>query len=449
MSKAFFASQLAAELSRLEEEGVGAGPFRDLLENAVISAIGNIGEATLADVELIVSHMVRLGMARSAEPAVRYLFSRGEERARERGCEEVLESILATVIRSADRPDGRFAAALREIDAEDAGRKVKRSPAKAEIRPARAEITAEAVKTLRMNSGAGMMDCKKALVEANGSLVGALDWLRAKGLVFAASKRPQFLSEGLVGVETSGTKGAVVEINTKTDLLAKTEMFQSLVRSVVSIALALGDDLAAIKQAHVGDKTVDEALTYSIATMGENQEIRRARYLEVPVGLVAQYVHNHIAPGLGKIGVLVALESEADAGALEPLGRQLAMHIAAAFPLALDEEDIDPEVIEAERAIAQDKLAEHKMTVEEIATAVEASIFKFRRENALLSQFFVLDGRTRISDVIAAAEKSVGKSIKLVDFVRFQLGEGVRSEDGMAADGVAPESLAAPQREAS
>ena len=303
-----------------------------------------------------------------------------------------------------------------------------------------ADITAAAVKDLREKSGAGMMDCKKALTETGGDMTAAIDWLRAKGLASAAKKSSRTAAEGLVGVEVSGTKGAAVEVNSETDFVAKNAQFQTFVRDVTSVALALGDSIETIKATSLGEKTVEETLTNNIATIGENQNLRRAKRLKVSAGLVVPYVHNAAAPGLGKIGVLVALESEAGADVLEPLGKQIAMHIAAAFPLALNEEDLDPEVIERERAIATEKAAESGKPADIVAKMVEGGIAKYRKENALVSQLLVMDGKTKISDVVANAAKAAGKPIKLVDYVRFQLGEGIEKETSDFAAEVAAAS---------
>ena len=303
-----------------------------------------------------------------------------------------------------------------------------------------ADITAAMVKDLREKSGAGMMDCKKALGEAGGDMDAALDWLRTKGLAAAAKKSSRTAAEGLVGVEVSGTKGAAVEVNSETDFVAKNDQFQTFVRDVTSVALELGDDIATIKAASLGGKTVEEVLTNNIATIGENQTLRRAKKLEVSKGAVVSYVHNAQAPGLGKIGVLVALESEAATDKLEALGKQLAMHIAAAFPLALNEEDLDPAVIERERAIAQEKASESGKPAEIVAKMVDGAIAKYRKENALVSQLFVMDGKTKISDVVAAAAKETGSPIALTDYVRFQLGEGIEKEESDFAAEVAAAS---------
>ena len=292
-----------------------------------------------------------------------------------------------------------------------------------------ADITASMVKDLREKSGAGMMDCKKALNETGGDMDAALDWLRTKGLAAAQKKSSRTAAEGLVGVAVSGTKGAAVEVNSETDFVAKNEQFQNFVREVTQIVLATGGAVDAIK----GEKmpsgtTVEDALTNNIATIGENQSIRRARRLEVTKGAVVAYVHNQQSAGLGKIGVLVALESEAPDDVLRALGKQLAMHIAAAFPKALNEADLDESEIERERAIATEKAGESGKPADIIAKMVEGTIAKYRKEHALVSQLFVMDGKTKISDVVAKAGKDAGAEIKLTDYVRFQLGEGIEKE---------------------
>jgi len=257
----------------------------------------------------------------------------------------------------------------------------------------------------------------------------ALDWLRTKGLAAAQKKSSRTAAEGLVGVATSGTVGAAVEVNSETDFVAKNDQFQAFVKDVTAIALKTGDDIEALKnEAMPQGGTVAEVLTNNVATIGENQSLRRAKRLEVSKGAVVSYVHNQQAPGLGKIGVLVALESEAADETLQSLGRQLAMHIAAAFPKALNEEDLDEAEIERERAIATEKAAESGKPADIIAKMVEGSIAKYRKEHALVSQLFVIDGKTKISDVVAKAGKDAGAEIKLVDYVRFQLGEGIEKE---------------------
>ncbi|KMS55557.1 translation elongation factor Ts [Sphingobium cupriresistens] len=295
-----------------------------------------------------------------------------------------------------------------------------------------AEITAAAVKELRDRSGAGMMDCKKALTEAGGDIEAATDWLRAKGLAAAQKKSSRTAAEGLVGVAVSGTKGVAVEVNSETDFVAKNDQFQDFVRTVSAIALKNGatDAEALAAAAYPSGGTVAEKLVANIATIGENQNVRRVAQVEVSQGVVVSYVHNAAAPGLGKIGVLVALEGDAPADVLEPLGKQLAMHIAAAFPLALSADDIDPAIIEREAAIAREKNADKIAgKSEEIAAKIiNGPVEKFRKDSALLTQAFVMDGKTPVQDVIAAAAKEAGKSIALKSYVRFQLGEGIEKE---------------------
>lgn len=304
-----------------------------------------------------------------------------------------------------------------------------------------ADITAAMVKDLREKSGAGMMDCKKALNENGGDMDAAMDWLRTKGLAAAAKKSSRTAAEGLVGVAVSGTKGAAVEVNSETDFVAKNDQFQQFVREVTQVALDGAADVDAIKAATLPNgKTAEETLTNNIATIGENQSLRRVRRLEVSQGAVVPYIHNAAAPGLGKIGVLVALESEAADDVLQALGKNLAMHIAAAFPKALNEADLDDAEIERERAIATEKAADSGKPADIIAKMVEGGIAKFRKEHALVSQLFVMDGKTKISDVVAKAGKDAGAEITLVDYVRFQLGEGIEKEVGDFAAEVAAAS---------
>jgi elongation factor Ts len=292
-----------------------------------------------------------------------------------------------------------------------------------------AEITAASVKELRERTGAGMMDCKKALAETGGEMEAAVDWLRAKGLAAAAKKAGRTAAEGLVGVAVEGTRGAVVEVNSETDFVAKNEQFQDFVRNVAQLALETGGDVEALKGvAYPGGSTVEEKLTDNIATIGENQSLRRAALLEVGEGAVVSYVHNAAAPGLGKIGVLVALESAASAETLQTLGKQLAMHIAAANPLALGAEELDAGLIERERAIAEEKAKESGKPANIVEKMVEGSIAKFRKEHSLVSQLFVIDNKTPVADVVAQAGKDAGAPISLKGFVRYQLGEGIEKQ---------------------
>ncbi len=299
--------------------------------------------------------------------------------------------------------------------------------------------TAADVKNLRERTGAGMMDCKKALDESGGDMEAAVDALRAKGLAAAAKKSSRTAAEGLVGVAVDGTRGVAVEVNSETDFVAKNEQFQDFVRKTTEVALSQdSDDVEALKNAaYPGGGTVGEKLTNNVATIGENQQLRRMKSVAVSQGLVVPYMHNAQAPNLGKIGVLVALESAAGADVLEPLGKQLAMHIAAAFPQALDADSLDPEVIARERKIAEEKAAESGKPAEVQAKMVDGAIAKFAKENALLSQVSVMDNKTPISEVVAQAGKAAGTSIVLKDYVRFQLGEGIEKEESDFAAEVA------------
>ena len=299
-----------------------------------------------------------------------------------------------------------------------------------------AEITAGSVKELRERTGAGMMDCKKALAETNGEMEAAVDWLRAKGLSAAAKKAGRTAAEGLVGVAVEGRRGAIVEVNSETDFVAKNEIFQDFVRNVASIALEKGADVEAIGAAgYPSGGTVSEKLTGNIATIGENQSLRRAAMLEVNQGAVVSYVHNQVAPGLGKIGVLVALESSAPADTLNVLGKQIAMHVAAAHPLALDADSLDQDLIERERSIALEKAKESGKPQNIVEKMVEGGLAKFRKEHALLTQLFVMDNKTPVAEVVASAAKDAGTGIELKGFVRFQLGEGIeKKQEDFAAE---------------
>lgn len=302
-----------------------------------------------------------------------------------------------------------------------------------------AAFTAADVKNLRERTGAGMMDAKKALEAAEGDIEAAVDALRAKGLATAQKKSSRTAAEGLVGVAVEGTRGTAVEVNSETDFVAKNDKFQDFVRKVTETALKQdADDVEALKAAAYPDGgTVAEKLTDNVATIGENQQLRRMKTVSVSNGIVVPYVHNAAAPSLGKIGVLVALESEAGADVLEPLGKQLAMHIAAAFPQALDADGLDAEVIERERAIAREKAAESGKPENVQEKMVDGAIKKFAKENALLSQVFVMDNKTPVADVVAQAGKEAGKPIVLKDYVRFQLGEGIEKEESDFAAEVA------------
>jgi len=299
-----------------------------------------------------------------------------------------------------------------------------------------AEITAAMVKELRERTGAGMMDCKKALAETNGDMEAAIDWLRAKGLSAAAKKAGRTASEGLVGVAVAGNRGALVEVNSETDFVAKNEIFQQFVGNVAGLVLEHGTDVETLGAAQYPEGgTVAEKLTENIAKIGENQSLRRAEILEVGQGAVVSYVHNQVAPGLGRIGVLVALESAAPAETLTELGKQIAQHVAAAHPLALSTEELPAELVERERAIAIEKAKESGKPDNIIEKMVEGGLAKFRKEHALLTQLFVRDNKTPVAEVVAAAAKDAGTGIALTGFVRFQLGEGIEKKvDDFAAE---------------
>jgi len=299
-----------------------------------------------------------------------------------------------------------------------------------------AEITAASVKELRERTGAGMMDCKKALAENNGEMEASIDWLRAKGLAAAAKKAGRTAAEGLVGVAVEGNRGAVVEVNSETDFVAKNEIFQDFVRNVAKLALQHGTDVEALGAAQYPDGgTVQDKLTDNIAKIGENQSLRRAAIVEVGEGAVVSYVHNQVAPGLGKIGVLVGLESAAPVETLTALGKQIAQHVAAAHPLALDAESLDPALVERERSIAMEKAKESGKPTNIVEKMVEGGLAKFRKESALLTQLLVHDNKTPIAEVVAAAAKDAGTGIQLIGFVRFQLGEGIEKKvDDFAAE---------------
>ena len=299
-----------------------------------------------------------------------------------------------------------------------------------------AEITATMVKDLREKTGAGMMDCKKALAEANGDMDSAVDWLRKKGLSAAAKKSGRVAAEGLVAVASAGTKAVVVEVNAETDFVARNDAFQSLAQQIAQIALNTTVDVEQLKtQAYPSGGTVQDALTNLVATIGENMNIRRATQLSVSQGIVASYVHNALAPNIGKIGVLVALESSADAARLQELGKQIAMHVAAARPEALTIADVDTKALERERNVLADQARASGKPEEIIAKMVDGRLRKYYEEVVLLEQVYVVDGESRIAQVIENAAKTLGAPVKLTGFARFQLGEGIeKAQDDFAAE---------------
>ncbi|MBF0325754.1 translation elongation factor Ts [Magnetospirillum moscoviense] len=294
-----------------------------------------------------------------------------------------------------------------------------------------AEITAALVKELREKSGAGMMDCKKALGETAGDVEAAIDWLRKKGLAAAAKKAGRVAAEGLVAVAASGTKGVAVEVNAETDFVGRNDQFQGFVKAVAQVALDAGSDVEAIKAAACpgADKSVADQLTALIATIGENMNLRRAVRLEVSAGLVATYMHSATAPGLGKIGVLVALESTGDKAKLEALGKQIAMHVAAANPLFLDVSSVDTTALDRERDVLTEQAKASGKPAAVIEKMVEGRVRKYYEEVCLLEQVFVIDQETKISKVVENAAKDVGAPVKLTGFARFALGEGIEKEE--------------------
>jgi elongation factor Ts len=294
-----------------------------------------------------------------------------------------------------------------------------------------AEISAALVKELREKTGAGMMDCKKALAESAGELEAAVDWLRKKGLAAAARKAGRVASEGLVGVVVNGLSGAIVEVNSETDFVARNDTFQGFARAVAALALVAGGDLEAIKRAKLASgRTVEEELAQLIATIGENMSLRRAAGLKVGQGIVASYVHNQISPGLGRIGVLVALESGAEPGKLAALGRQIAMQVAAANPQALEVSGLDPALVERERQVLVEQARGSGKPEEIIQKMVEGRLRKFYQEVVLLEQDFVVEPGTSVGKAVEAASKALAAPIKVVGYVRFALGEGIAKKQG-------------------
>ncbi|WP_374445653.1 translation elongation factor Ts [Stella sp.] len=299
-----------------------------------------------------------------------------------------------------------------------------------------AEITAALVKELREKTGAGMMDCKKALAETGGDIEAAVDWLRKKGLSAAAKKAGRVAAEGLVGVAASGGRGAVVEVNAETDFVARNEMFQGFVRQVADRVLATGADIEAVKAEGLpSGRSVADELTHLIATIGENMALRRSLRLEVSQGVVASYVHNATATGLGKIGVLVALESAGDAAKLEALGRQLAMHVAAANPQFLNVASVDSSALDRERDVLREQARASGKPEAIIDKMVEGRLRKFYEETVLLEQVFVIDGETRVSKVVEGVAKEIGQPIAVTGFARYALGEGIeKAQSDFAAE---------------
>jgi len=298
-------------------------------------------------------------------------------------------------------------------------------------------ISANLVKDLREKTGAGMMDCKKALVESNGDFEAAIDWLRTKGLAAAAKKVGRVAAEGLTAVCVNGTAGAIIELNSETDFVARNEKFQNLVSEIAKIAVHQ-HDLESLNSAKINSgKTVASEITEHIATIGENLNLRRMSVLNVADGVIASYVHNNVAPNLGKISVIVALESTGNKAELDKVGKQIAMHIAAVNPKSLDTNSLDQNLIERERSIFSEQAKASGKPDNIVEKMVEGRIRKFYEEVVLLEQIFVIDGKTKISDIIDTLSKAAGAPVKLKSFVRFELGEGIEVEETNFADEVA------------
>src|ERR1700754_5219309 len=303
-----------------------------------------------------------------------------------------------------------------------------------------ATVTAAMVKDLREKTGAGMMDCKHALNENNGEIDAAVDWLRKKGLSKAAKKAGRVAAEGLIGAIVSDTKGVVVEVNSETDFVARNEHFQGLVKMIAQVALKAGADVEKIKAAPVGDVTVERAIQDAIATIGENMTLRRAASLEVGKGVVSSYVHNAVIDGAGKMGVIVALESTGKTDELSVLGRQLAMHVAAANPQALDAAGLDPVIVKREKDVLADKYRQQGKPENVIEKIVESGLKTYYKEVCLLEQAFIHDTGKSVAQAVKEAEGKVGGPVKIAGFVRYALGEGIEKQESDFAAEVAAAS---------
>ena len=300
-------------------------------------------------------------------------------------------------------------------------------------------ITAQMVKELRLKSSAGMMDCKKALTEMNGDMDAAVDWLRKKGLATASKKSGRIASEGLIGISLHDNKGAIVEVNSETDFVARNQEFQEFVITISDVALKNNGNLDEILKSNFPNskKNVEDTLTDKIAKIGENMSIRRSEMVSVSNGLIIGYMHNAVHNSLGKIGVLVAIESEADKAALQKLGKELAMHIAATSPSSISIEDLSSELVERERKVLIDQAIASGKPEDIAKKMVEGRLRKFYSEVVLLEQTFVIDGETKVSDVIQKVSKDLNQNIKINCFVRYNLGEGIEKNTKNFADEVA------------
>src|SRR5271170_8127138 len=291
-------------------------------------------------------------------------------------------------------------------------------------------VSASMVKELRDQTGAGMMDCKAALSESSGNLEAAVDWLRKKGLSKAAKKAGRVAAEGLVGVAIAGNKGVVVEVTSETDFVARNDLFQGLVKMIADVALDTGPDVAKILAAPVGDRTVADAINETIAKIGENMTLRRAAALAVGKGVVASYVHNSVSDGLGKIGVIVALESAGDADKLKAFGRMVAMHVASANPQAIDPSGLDPATVEREKSVLAEKFKAQGKPANVVEKIVESGLKTFYKEVCLLDQGFIFDDKKSVAQAVKEAEAKAGAPIKIGGFKRFALGEGIDRPGG-------------------
>jgi elongation factor Ts len=300
-----------------------------------------------------------------------------------------------------------------------------------------ANITAQMVKDLREATGAGMMDCKAALTETNGDVEAAVDWLRKKGLSKAAKKAGRVAAEGLVGVALKGTKGVVVEVNSETDFVARNDLFQGLVKMIAGVALDVGAEVEKIKAAKAGSNTIEHAIAETIGKVGENMTLRRAAGLSVGKGAVASYVHNAVSEGLGKIGVLVALESNGDSEELTALGKKVAMHVAAANPLALDSSQLDPSVVAREKDVLAEKFKAQGKPANVIEKIVESGLKTYYKEVCLVDQAYIHDDKKSVAQAVKEAEGKAGGPIKIAGFVRFALGEGIEKQESDFAAEVA------------
>ena len=297
-------------------------------------------------------------------------------------------------------------------------------------------ITAAMVKELREKTGAGMMDCKTALKENDGDVEASVDWLRTKGLASAAKKAGRVAAEGLIGLASDGSTGALVEVNSETDFVARNGQFQDMVLTIAKLGLKAKDTEALSAMPYgEGDCSVADQIKEMVGSLGENMVLRRCRRLQVSDGVVASYIHNMTAPGLGRIGVIVALQSSGDKGKLEDFGRKLAMHVAAANPLAVSEKDIDPAVIERERTVLTEQARDSDKPENIIGKMVEGRLRKFYEEVALMSQVYVIDGESKVAEAVKAVASDIGDEIEITGFARFVLGEGVeKKEDDFAAE---------------